>query len=479
MSDLSAYISTPLSGTFPLFRNRDNVPTVGNEAQEEPYIYQSYITWLNDGNTFALERLTDDQVIASWTAIEASMEGNTFSESNMRALVQCALNLRGVIGDNRPLYRELPENAARRYAPAPSTAPIYGGEAMQAGMLMPDMQIRQDQESNTSRAKAICFICAYLVRLITKMDTHLEKSIEDIKKQYGKLYNTQSSLLNNWSPNITWAKRVKTAFDTYPWLKSTVAFAVGEADSSLERNTLDYGLCRMLLFQHLELSGMQIYKMTMTLIAHLNLIEPERFLEWICLPASTETVQKIYQIGITYDGPNHQANKHWKYAKLAKPNYWLSVNVRHNKFLAYLLGDLQVAYGLGGKTEYSDPRNMGALEGMPENQKATAIKVSDTIVKFYEAIEKQQSGGSGPAWRAAMGLAAAPMRAQDRQDPTPEEIRLQQEEAERARILEEERLRQERAANNQGGEGGGGGDVNMADPQPDDRALLADMLGIQ
>ncbi|AVV48075.1 nucleocapsid protein [Wheat yellow striate virus] len=387
--------------------DRENLAPIGNEAVEIPYQKEAYLAWINEGRVFQVNQLTDEQMIQMWETVKTSMQGNTFSEQHMRDIVQMACNLKGVDPATKPLYRqyEMPENG--RWADAPSQDPIFSGQQV-AGVIVPLQEAQPLVEDVSGKARAIGFICGFLLRFIVKTEEHLNNSLANLKLQFSRIYGVQSATINQWNPTTTWASRIKLAFDTYLTLRATVALHVALADGNLNADNVNFGLCRMLVFQHLELSGLQLYKMTMTLISHLNLISPAKFLSWVYDPLAEKPITQIYTIATTHDTRDRQDQKHWKYAKLARGQYWLDTTVKRNQFFAYVLADLEVRYGLGGKTEYSNPKRMKALDGTPVETRNDAESVAAAFQQMYRVIEDEKRREAGAAFRLARGMPPPP-----------------------------------------------------------------------
>ncbi|BAI79326.1 nucleocapsid protein [rice transitory yellowing virus] len=403
--NVSDYANAAPFARFANLQNRETLNPIGNEAKEIPYNRDQYLTWLAEGKLFQIGALTDAEIVAAWTTIKTAMGNNTFSETHMRSIVKIACNLRGITPGSTPLLVTYNPPQSATWAPAPSTDAIYSGTPV-AGVIIPQNTGAggEDTETEASKARAIAFICCYLLRFIVKTEEHLTNSLGNLKLQYSRLYSAQSATLSNWNPSNTWASRVKLGFDTYLTLRATVAYNIASADALLVPENVNYGLCRMLVFQHLELSGLQLYKMAMTLIAHFKLIEPNKFLSWIYDPLSEASIDQIYKIAVNYDNVNSKTHKHWKYAKLARGQYWLNTTVKRNQFLAYILADLELKYGLAGKSDYSSPKRMKALSGMPVERMTEAETISKAVEQMYTAIESAKRVDAGAAYRLAKKL---------------------------------------------------------------------------
>lgn len=402
---IKSFLNAQPSGKYASFKDRTLLPSSSTELSEKKYVEREYLELINNGRSFPLTVLNDNELVTKWQTISDNIVSGKVSERTIRQILECAYNLKAPDG-TAPLVKPVvnQQNIVSQ-CPAAATDTIYGGDATTSGSLIvePSTNAGSSGEMEDSKARAISYICCFMLRMAQKQPDHLNKSLDKVKAAYGSFYGGQSHLLNTWIPPMVLGTQLKKGFETYSALRYTLARMLGAADVSGTEGTPGYGLCRMLLFQHLEKSGMQIYSMVMQLIHRLKYITGEEFLEWVCVGESQEALNDVYTIGTTLDAPLGGKAMYWRYAKLTDPAYFINMSVKRNAFFGMLLAELMYTYGLAGKTEFSDPRKIKALEGLSTSQRASIQKIRAAFEALYAMREGSQSTGAGFAQLLASG----------------------------------------------------------------------------
>ncbi|KAJ4718843.1 hypothetical protein OWV82_010476 [Melia azedarach] len=358
-------------------------PERGSIPHQTEYSFEDYVSKLS---MYAIEGKTDSEIINTWTAIEKAMSDNSFSESHLKDMLECALNLRGRPETSRPLLNITAPSQDFVFSTTPDTDPISTSTSTKSSQVLQHPSGEgSTRESSESQAKAICYICCSYMRLIAKPANHIQKALTKIKCSYGHLYGGFSTLLQNFNPPTAWSKRIKTGLIKYKAIAGTLSYHLGTAEASLSRSDADYALCRYLLFQYTEMMGMQIYKMSLALMHHMKHITPGLFLTWVENDRSKECTEEIYKIATgLHSTENPTKNYYWKYAKMVDPTYFLNLSIRRNKFLGAVLAKLLKNYGLCDIKEYADPENMVAFMSLGATEIEAINKYVDKIVTMYE-----------------------------------------------------------------------------------------------
>lgn len=372
---------------------------LGNELQERKFVVAEYLSELT---LFEIKHRTDTEVVNDWTTIKKALDDNTFSKGHLRMMVNLALNVRGVNVTDTPLITpDVPSGNAGTYnyntqpdlitMSAPATYLAARATTSTSGAAIAT-------ESNQSRAMAICFICAIYMRLFTKETSHIEKALPSAKAAFGSLYNRRSTFLNSFRPVLSWAEKVKNGLNAVRICTNTLGYRLAVAEEKVPRDSPNYGICRFLLFQHLEMVGMQTYKFTRILMDDLNIFSPEQFLRWASVLKFRDTIQRIYEIWTEWDNakdPNRTF--YWKYAKLSNDAYFVGLNARRNQYYTAMLVRMLKRRGLAKSDDYSDPENMVAIKNMNERIKANAFRDADMMLEAHTSLQTVRGEGAGLA----------------------------------------------------------------------------------
>ncbi|KAJ4718842.1 hypothetical protein OWV82_010475 [Melia azedarach] len=398
-----------ISDTNNSWNSRDMIPEVGNIPDQTEYSFEDYVSKLS---MYAIEGKTDSEIINTWTAIEKAMSDNRFSESHLKDMLECALNLRGIPQTSRPLLSISAPCQDFVFSTTPNTDAISADLTSRISYIYAGGLGEGDtRESSDSQATAICYICCLYMRLITKPTDHIEKALTKLKRAYGVFYGKQSTLLSNFRPRWACPEGIQTGLRTYKAIAGTLSYHLGTAEASLSKSDTNYALCRFLLFEDTEMMGMKIYKMSVTLLQHMKQITPARFLTFVENDNSEECTKEIRKIAMGLDNPNNPTkNYYWKYARMVDPTYFLNLSISCNKYLAVVLAKLLKQYGLGGTKEYDDGEITAVLKNLEANVIKAINKDVRTVVAMYEEVIGR-SGSGGLAWRLSRGLGVPTKRA--------------------------------------------------------------------
>lgn len=383
--------------------SRDKLNPIGNLPDQIPYSKADLSGKLK---YYKFTPMSDSEVIANWNNITNGLKEGTFTEEQLYKLLQCVMNVRGVSKDISPFMAK--GNTTVLPNETYDNNPI-GGKTTGASLHMvitpsSSSSASADIESESNKARGITFLACLYCRLIVKDTTHIRLALPSLRKGFGSLYGTQSAVLTNFNPLDNWAEVIKTGFSTYPAAQGTLALICAYADETISRSAPDYGLARFLLLQHLEFTGMHLYKMTMMLVKVMAPVSIGQFLSWVSNPHSRQATLEIATIVKTYDQKDVTYDPIWKYAKLVESLYFLNIAASRNKYLTCLLAKLMNANGLKGTSEYANPENIRVVKDLPNEIKTRAQMDCNLIMKMYDIISTQDAGASGLAWMKTRGI---------------------------------------------------------------------------
>ncbi|QIQ60845.1 nucleocapsid protein [Peach virus 1] len=384
--------------------SRESIPVSSNRLPEAPWNEAEYLQKIE---LVRVGPLNDSEVKQQWSKVKTALDDGTFSEETLRELLELGLNLRGKRSTEKPLLSDKVPRTPFQYVSVLSKQPYSSGVSTASNTLVQlTLQAQEtgqsstmSQETTDSEARAICFICCFYMRLANKPPEHVEKALGPLKVSYSSLYGTGSTLLSKFNPNVSWAYTIHNGLRSSRLTSSTLGYRLACAEEVLKRTDDNYGICRMLLFQHLEMIGMQIYKMAINLMADMKMMSPGELLGWIEVPDSVETVENILKIATITDNPTRTPmTYHWKYSKLYNPAYFVNMNPSKNRFLAQVLAKLTNIRGLARTDDYADPTNMKAISGMDQNEKNKANHCARVIAEAYALKQTKSGKGVGLAY---------------------------------------------------------------------------------
>nr|AYN79141.1 nucleocapsid protein [maize Iranian mosaic virus] len=349
--------------------------------------------------------MDDATMVTQWSGVQSALAGGTFSAQNLKELCQLAFNLRKPhepghvfihnIPDSWKAYLEAatPDGTAIPATENESTMSTIGAAAATGSA----------DETAPNKAAAIAFLSCTLMRLAIKEPKHIMDAMTNIRSRYGSLYGRSSPFLNSVTFNLSQLSRIKQGLETYAVARGTLFYYTRHADSTYTYTTPSYGICRYLLFQHLELEGMHIYKMLLALQTEWATVPMRLLLTWIRNPRSKLAVLEIVKILTNWDKAN--VDKGWKYARLVNNTFFLNLSSRRNTYLCAVLAALNKKFVPQGTGDYVNPNNIAVIKNMDsavKKQVSTDVQIVERIYDIF--LDSSGSDDAGTAFTLSRGV---------------------------------------------------------------------------
>ncbi|DAF42278.1 TPA_asm: N [Agave tequilana virus 1] len=391
---------TEILDTFQGLPTRENLNPIGNIPDQVKYSDEDCKEKMS---IYSISQKADSEIIGMWGEIEKSMKEGKFTEGDMRKLLICALNVRGVEKNTYPFLDFTKVETTKNIITVLDTNPIGGQTTGVESISVGVPPSTSTGETEESKAKAVCFLACMYCRLVVKEDDHVKLATATLQKGFGSLYGAQSEYLTKYVSPDGWSKVIKIGFTTYRGARGTLAAACSVTDANLRPGQPNYGLCRFLLLQHLEFLGMHIYKMTMALVKHMSPVEIGQFLSWVTNPMSAAAAMEVANIVKTYDNKSVRS-KLWKYSKLVDPLYFINMSAGRNKYMCCVLAKLTNANALGGTADYSNPEKIRVILNLSNETKNKAQLDCNLVMRMHDVLASTVSGSIGLAWSKSRGV---------------------------------------------------------------------------
>ncbi|AZP55470.1 nucleocapsid protein [Morogoro maize-associated virus] len=343
-------------------------------------------------------------IATDWNTVTTSLNGGSFSAANLKTLCELAFNLRKPHEAGDVFVHTIPSDwSGGLTTEAVDTSPIPATENDVTVSTVSASTPSGSTEDAEIKAKAISFLCCALLRLSVKEPSHIMSAITSIRQRFGSLYGLSSNMLNTVQFTRQQLSRIKQGIETYPAARGTIFYYIRYADTQYSNSDKSYGVCRFLLFQHLELEGMHIYKMLLALLTEWSTVPIGLLLTWIRNPKSALAVAEIKNIVTNYDKPS--LDKSWKYARMVDNTFFLNIASRRNVYMCALLASLNKKHVPQGSGDYADPRNIAVIKTMDaaiKNQVAIDVTLVERIYEKY--LVSAGSGEAGTAYSLARGV---------------------------------------------------------------------------
>ncbi|QYF49875.2 MAG: putative nucleocapsid protein [Alphanucleorhabdovirus xinjianensis] len=393
-------------GEFKDWQDRADIPAVSGKPEQTEYtdaVYKSKIL-----KYIALNKVTNSQMVIDWSNVQKDLKDGP-TESTLRKIIVLGANLRGLEGTAAEPATDLtkvtfPPGATE--AATADTKKIVVGAVVSAQQLdaTPSTQASNETDDETTQAKAIGFLCCTLIRLINRTPESYLRALPQIKMSFGKFYGEQSVTVSSFAPSMQALSAIATGLSTYRHCANTISLWLATAEAEVSKSSRNFGLFRYLLFQHCEMVGMQLYKLTMQILAALPEMNPAEFLESVRVNDSKKGISTIYKIVRELDNPSRNPKTYyWKYAKLVDSTFFLNLSMSRNLLLGYVLALIMNDQGLVTGNEYSNPKNIKALEAVQGVMKQRAETLADNFSKIYRVLEEERGTGLGLAAQMMKG----------------------------------------------------------------------------
>ncbi|AAV92082.1 N [Taro vein chlorosis virus] len=346
----------------------------------------------------------DDPTIASdWAGVCTAITAGTFSATNLKTVCELAFNLRKPHETGNVFIHTVPSDWTSSISTdSVDTTPIPATESDATLSTVSAAVQSGAAEDAATKAKAISFLCCALIRLSVKEPSHIMTAITSIRQRFGSLYGLASATLNAITFTRQQLSRIKQGIETYSLARGTIFYYVRYADTTYGSSDKSYGVCRFLLFQHLELEGMHIYKMILALLTEWSTVPIGLLLTWIRNPKSALAVVEIKNIITNFDKAG--VDKSWKYSRMIDNTFFLNISSRRNVYMCALLASLNKRHVPQGVGDYADPRNIAVIKAMDaavKNQVAIDVTLVERIYEKY--LISAGSTDAGTAYTLSRG----------------------------------------------------------------------------
>nr|QCS90257.1 nucleoprotein [Maize mosaic nucleorhabdovirus] len=352
-------------------------------------------------------------VASDWTNLATALTNGTFSATHLRTLCELAFNLKAPTGTGTIFIHEIADPWKGCIdANAPDTVAIPATDSDVNMSTVSSGSTASGTEDAEVKMKAISFLCCTLLRLSVKEPSHIMQAINSIRQRFGSLYGVSSPTLNSVTFNRSQLSRIKQGIETYPSARGTVFYYTRYADVTHGYTTKEYGICRFLLFQHLELEGMHIYKMLLALLGEWSTVPIGLLLTWIRNPRSKLAINEIVKIVKELDKP--EVDKGWKYARMVNNTFFLDLSSRRNTYLCAVLASLNKKNVPQGSGEYADPTNIAVIKNMDQSVKSQVATDVTLIERIYEKYLVSAGGDeAGTAYALSRGVKRSSPQSQE------------------------------------------------------------------
>ncbi|KAK8520324.1 hypothetical protein V6N13_031219 [Hibiscus sabdariffa] len=208
------------------------------------------------------------------------------------------------------------------------------------------------------------YICASVLRLVTKSDQSYLKSWEHITRSFNTCYRKDFPVF--FKPDAICVRAIRDRIHANLILKYSVApFLVGMRDL----NEIDQGMCKMLFEQHLAFTGMHAYPLMMKCVEKLSLSTSE-VAAVLRYPVTEKALKTIQYIRSHYEFPETPEEKAmaskgslWKYARIFYDNRFDGIQTKNCPYLVAILARAAKKLGVGGPGDITQIHHIAHMKG--------------------------------------------------------------------------------------------------------------------
>lgn len=227
--------------------------------------------------------------------------------------------------------------------------------------------------------RSACYLCAALLRLVTKDHENIQRAWKNIGRQYKNFY--EESIMFDIEIDPKCALGIRNVLQTKTIVKNTIGVFL-LAFTQLKGQ--DMSLCSMLFEQHMSYTGMHACNLILYCASKLS-VPLNIFSDLIRNPCCTADLRMAMTILTTYAEPMDDKTakiaenaKTWKFARIFDSKVFAVIQTKRCPMLVCALAHMAKKLGMGGTGDVTKIRQIADLA---EQQREIMERVADQAIK--------------------------------------------------------------------------------------------------